>query len=58
MTRSPGTNYLDSEIIKVFRRERKKRKMLVIFSGLSLSRSQKLVGKTDVNLGKRKKDFV
>lgn len=37
MTRSPGTNYLDSGIIKVFRKERKKRKMLVIFFGLSLS---------------------
>ena len=35
MTGSPGTNYLDSEVIKGFRRETKKRKMLVIFLGLS-----------------------
>lgn len=34
MTESPGTNYLDSEIIKGFRREIK-RKMLVTFLGFS-----------------------
>lgn len=35
MTGSPGTNYLDSEIIKGFKRDIKRRKMLVIILGLS-----------------------
>lgn len=35
VTGSSSTNYIDSEIIKVYRREIKKWKMLVIFLGLS-----------------------
>lgn len=35
---SPGKNYLDSEIIKGFRREIKKRKMLVNVTCLTIIR--------------------
>lgn len=58
MTGNPGTNYLDSKAIKGFRRDIKRRKIIVIFLGLSPLCGTRRLQKIDLNLGKRIEAFM